>query len=401
MARRDGHLGAILDACGRVGRKHAVFEEAAQGRRRRVRGTPPLGGRSAGGGGVVALAFQSIGVGAVCLDGVVVVFDTPLFLLLIESARIGRRRETNQLLHVLPPRLGVVVAAQVRLEVELGDEQLEQITHRRLLVCGGTQAAERAHQRLQGLHHRCTHTRAERRITIDELLYARMQRQAVLCRKRLEVLHRLGADPAARHVDDAQERRRVRRVVDEQQIRQEVLNLGAVKELGAADHAVGNALALQRGLERTAERVEAQQDAHVRVREHGPREVDVALDLERNVLRLFVRGGERVKGDGRAAALGGVQVLVDTLRVLAHDLDGRVEDRLCAAEVFLEKHAADVGEVGAHLREVADLGVAPAVDALVGVAHDADVPRRGRQQAHQLVLHRIRVLELVDEHCGQ
>ena len=56
-----------------------------------------------------------------------------------------------------------------------------------------------------------------------------------------------------------------------------------------------------------------------------------------------------------------------------------------------------VGEVLLELEDVADVGAAPGVDALVLVADGADVFRFAGQQLHQLVLGAVGVLVLVDE----
>ena len=54
--------------------------------------------------------------------------------------------------------------------------------------------------------------------------------------------------------------------------------------------------------------------------------------------------------------------------------------------------------VALEVEDVADVGAAPAVDRLVLVADDGDAAGAARQQAHQPVLHAVRVLELVDQH---
>ena len=56
-----------------------------------------------------------------------------------------------------------------------------------------------------------------------------------------------------------------------------------------------------------------------------------------------------------------------------------------------------VGKVLLELENVADIGAAPGVDALVLVAHGADVLVLAGQQLHQLVLRAVGVLVLVDE----
>ena len=74
-----------------------------------------------------------------------------------------------------------------------------------------------------------------------------------------------------------------------------------------------------------------------------------------------------------------------------------IEDVLRRAVVLLEQDDARAREVALEVEDVADVGGAPRVDRLVGVADDADVAVAGGEQLRQLVLGDVRVLELVDE----
>ena len=72
--------------------------------------------------------------------------------------------------------------------------------------------------------------------------------------------------------------------------------------------------------------------------------------------------------------------------------------RLRRAVVLLEHDDGDVGERVLELEDVADVGAAEPVDRLVAVADDADVAVRLAEQEDELVLDRVGVLVLVDEH---
>ena len=74
------------------------------------------------------------------------------------------------------------------------------------------------------------------------------------------------------------------------------------------------------------------------------------------------------------------------------------ENDIGAAVVLLELDHLRIGEVPLELQKVCRLGPAPSVDALVVVTHHADIrPVIGGQQAHQLKLKLVRILELIDK----
>ena len=186
-----------------------------------------------------------------------------------------------------------------------------------------------------------------------------------------ELLRALGADAALGHVEDAQDGGGVGGVVGEREVREEVADLGAVEEADAAEEAVRDVEAVEDAFERAAVRGEAEQDAHVRVR----RGAGVLADFARDKEGLVVGVVACHDADGRAACEGGVQALGEAVRILLHDAEGGLEDLGRAAVVFFEEDAVQAGEVEVHALDVAYVGVAPAVDALVGVADDADVAR--------------------------
>ena len=80
---------------------------------------------------------------------------------------------------------------------------------------------------------------------------------------------------------------------------------------------------------------------------------------------------------------------------------GGVEDRLGRAEVLLEQNRRHVGKGPLELQDVADVGPAPAVDRLVGVADHAHVAVGLAQQLDDLVLGVVGVLELVDQNVAE
>ena len=75
------------------------------------------------------------------------------------------------------------------------------------------------------------------------------------------------------------------------------------------------------------------------------------------------------------------------------------KDRVRAAVVLLETDDLGIGEVVFKLQDVRHLCSAPPVDALVVIAHHANIRRRARSQhAHEIELEAVGILELIDEH---
>ena len=77
------------------------------------------------------------------------------------------------------------------------------------------------------------------------------------------------------------------------------------------------------------------------------------------------------------------------------------EDGIRAAVVLLQADDLGIREVFFKLQDVRHLGPAPPVDALVVIAHHADIGRvAGREQAHQIELQAVGVLEFIDHHLA-
>ena len=95
------------------------------------------------------------------------------------------------------------------------------------------------------------------------------------------------------------------------------------------------------------------------------------------------------------------EVLLLALAVVADDAVRRVEDVLGRAVVLLERDRVRAREVVLELEDVADVGAAEAVDALIGVADREDVPVLLGEQLEQAVLGVVRVLVLVDEDVAE
>ncbi len=207
--------------------------------------------------------------------------------------------------------------------------------------------------------------------------------------------HRRVADAALGHVDDAPGRHLVVGIGQDADEGQDVLDLPPVVELGPAHHLVGDAAELHGRLERQALCVGAVEDGAVAPRQ-ALRRVE-AQDLAGDPGRLVALVLGPVTRDRVTRVADGEELLGLAAEVVGDDGVGRIEDRLGRAEVLLEHDGGHVGEGPLELQDVADVGAAPAVDRLVGVAHDADVAVRLAQQLDDLVLRVVGVLELVDQ----
>ena len=105
--------------------------------------------------------------------------------------------------------------------------------------------------------------------------------------------------------------------------------------------------------------------------------------------------------DQLAALDVGPELLRPPLAVALDDRVGGREDGLGGAVVLLELHHLGLGEVVLEVEDVADVGVAEAVDRLVLVADDHQVAVLCGEQLQQPVLGVVGVLVLVDQDVAE
>ena len=84
------------------------------------------------------------------------------------------------------------------------------------------------------------------------------------------------ADAARRRVDDAAQRDAVLRIVQQVQVREDVLDFLALEELQPVDHLVGHAALAQGELERAAQGVDAIEDGEI-ARRRRPAAMSAAI----------------------------------------------------------------------------------------------------------------------------
>jgi hypothetical protein len=105
-----------------------------------------------------------------------------------------------------------------------------------------------------------------------------------------------------------------------------------------------------------------------------------------------------VVADERSALALGPELLALAANIVGDDRAGGFKNDLSGAIVLLEADDAGVGKIFLEFEDVADVGAAPGIDALILVAHRADVFVLAGQKLHELVLRAVGVLVLVDQY---
>ena len=204
------------------------------------------------------------------------------------------------------------------------------------------------------------------------------------------------ADAARRRVDDPAQRDVVLRIVQQVQVREDVLDFLALEELEAVDHLIGDAAFAQGELERPAQGVDAVEDGEIagaaaaarRCRRRSARRCPSASSLLRRI-------GDQPHR--RALPVVGEKPLFLAADVVGDQFGGHAQDPLRAAVVLLQPHDVNLGKIALELENVVQIRPAPAVDRLIGVAGHGQIRMIDRQRPGDGVLGQIRVLILVDE----
>ncbi|MPM55031.1 hypothetical protein SDC9_101816 [bioreactor metagenome] len=224
------------------------------------------------------------------------------------------------------------------------------------------------------------------------------QGHALLPGQILGLIHGFGADAPGGHVDDAAQAQVVGGVVQGVEIGQHVLDLRPVEEAGAADDAIGNAVALTGGFQLVGLGVEPIQNGVVL----PPPALGVSCqNLSRHVLGLvvFVHGG--IQPQRLPCGLAGPEIFTLAALIVADDGVGRLKNMLGGAVILLQADHPGALVLLLEGQNVFDGRPSEAVDGLVVVPHHADVPVPPRQGGHQQVLQMIGVLIFVDEDVAE
>ena len=211
-----------------------------------------------------------------------------------------------------------------------------------------------------------------------------------------EHLHRPVADTPLRNVDDPAQTQHVARVVDDAQVRQDVLHLFAFIEPQATDDGVGN--------RRTRPNERLLYGSRLGVRAIQYRDVAVALPFSAESANLVADPGrlrplvvQRRRDDGSAFVALGPEFLALALGVVLHDRARSLQYRGGGSVVLLQPDDLGIGIVLLEIEYVLDVRAPPSVDRLVVVAHGADVVVSGGEVLDEQVLRVVGILVLVDE----
>ncbi len=224
------------------------------------------------------------------------------------------------------------------------------------------------------------------------------QRDPERRRVRDEPLDRGVADPPPRPVGDPHQRDGVVRVVEQGQVGDGVLDLGALVEARPADHLVRHSLADEHVLQHARLGVRPVEDRDLGGRVPG---LDETRDLGRDEACLRVLVLDLDDLDRVALPELRPEPLRLAVAVVVDDRVRRPEDRVRRAVVLLERHGVRPAEVLLEVEDVADVRAAEGVDRLVRIADGEDVAVLGGEQLQEPVLRVVRVLVLVDEDVAE
>ena len=321
-----------------------------------------------------------------------------------DLAAAAPRHPVDEVEHVAPARGGQLLAVAAVVQVLLVADVLEPAQQQGLGVLGAggvaravlqvVDVAAELMQRAQrlGAQHAGQRGREQRLEQADLPLAGKVAQAG----------QRLRADAALRADHRAQEGRVVVLVHQQAQPGAQVLDLGAVEEALSARHLVGDLRGAQLLLEHARLVVGAVEDGEVA-------ELDLAalaaqrLDARHRAFGLVLLAVAFEHAHRLAVAQRAPQLLLEQLRVAGDHVVGRAQDVAGGAVVLLQRDQLQPGKVLRQPPQVVDGGAAPAVDALVVVAHRGEQAvaafvRVFDQRLQQLVLHRVGVLDFVDQH---
>jgi len=203
------------------------------------------------------------------------------------------------------------------------------------------------------------------------------------------------ADVPARRVDDAQERGIVVRIVDQPQIRDQVLDLGAIQKRGATGHVIRNAREPQCLLERTRLMVSAIQHREL----VPPRLVHAGQMRDRGSGAFGFVFVVAAFDDAQRHALGllAPELLVEQVRVVRDEAIRGAQDAPRTTIVLLELDDLERRIIARELGEIFRIRTAPRVDRLIVVADRRERAALAGEEFQQPVLRAVGVLAFVDE----
>ena len=226
-----------------------------------------------------------------------------------------------------------------------------------------------------------------------QVRHRRVQRGGIHARRVGQLFERARTDAARRKIDHAREGGVVVRVLHQAQIRERVLDFGALEKAQAAIDAIGNAGLEQIGFDDPRLRIAAIKHRNFAARFAG---ADQALDFFDDPLRFLAVGHGFIHTHRLAMAAVGAQILAQALGVARDQLVGGIENVAVAAVILFELDQMLDLKLALEGGHVAHIGAAKRVDALVVVA-DREHRRLFAEQLEPAVLQGVGVLEFIDQ----
>ena len=210
------------------------------------------------------------------------------------------------------------------------------------------------------------------------------------------------ADASARGVDDAAQRDRILRVIENLEVGNDVADLLALVKAGAAHNLVRQPGAHEHVLQRAGGVVGAVHDGDIPV---GHALVDESVDLACDEAGLVVLVIRHIAGDFLALPEVGPQLLGSPLGIAVDHGVRRGEDGLRGAVVLLQEDGVGVRVVALEFLDIADRRAAEGVNGLVRITHHGELAAAtallADEGGDQHVLRVVGVLILVDEHVPE
>ncbi len=209
------------------------------------------------------------------------------------------------------------------------------------------------------------------------------------------------ANAPARRGDGTQKRRVVVVVAPQAKPGAQIFDLGPVEKTGAARNLVRNARLAQRFLERLGLVVGAVEDGKVLPRRGRVAGRFQGQNAGHGAFGLVLFGVAGLHAHGFALAQFAEQGFGKQLGVGANHMVGRAQDGAGGAVVLLQLDDLQLREVLRQAFQVVQRGPAPAVNALVIVAHGGKAGGLAHQQLEQGVLRGVGVLVFIHQHMAQ
>ena len=303
--------------------------------------------------------------------------------------------QSHKLPQVLQPFLRVfIIALNMRLQPRLRQSQLDQIGCRQLVPHTGQhyqQFPEPGRRRISPGSQR-RRARPPPGLAFRQADQGRKQRNALPHRPTAQILHRLAAQAPGRGADRPGQVPFIRRVVQDVEIRQQILDFPPLVKADAADNAILHP-GPQTGFLQSP-RLGVHPIHHRAAAGRNPLPLQLPY-LPNHKGRFLLRGIGFVNDHFPAGRVLRSQILIQPPIVMGNQVDRGLQDSLGRAVILFQGNSAAVRVILLKTHNVPQVGIAPGIDGLIRVAHHAQVLLRPGQQFSQPILGYIGILKLI------